>query len=39
MIVCENLVKIYKVADIEVFALQVLDINVDKGKAPPKFNN
>ncbi len=29
---CENLVKIYKVADIEVFALQGLDMIVEKGE-------
>jgi ABC-type lipoprotein export system ATPase subunit len=29
---CENLVKIYKVADIEVFALQGLDLTVEKGE-------
>jgi ABC-type lipoprotein export system ATPase subunit len=29
---CENLVKIYKVADIEVFALQGLDLIVEKGE-------
>jgi ABC-type lipoprotein export system ATPase subunit len=32
MIVCENLVKIYKVADLEVFALQGLDLRVEKGE-------
>lgn len=32
MIVCENLVKIYKIADLEVFALQGLDLNVDDGE-------
>jgi ABC-type lipoprotein export system ATPase subunit len=31
-IVCENLVKIYKVADLEVFALQGLDLRVDMGE-------
>jgi ABC-type lipoprotein export system ATPase subunit len=31
-IVCENLVKIYKVADIEVFALQGLELTVEKGE-------
>ncbi len=29
---CENLVKIYKVADIEVFALQGLDMVIEKGE-------
>ena len=29
MIVCENLVKIYKTNDIEVVALQGLDLQVD----------
>jgi len=32
MIVCENLVKIYKVADLEVFALQGLDLTVETGE-------
>ncbi len=32
MIKCENLVKIYKTKDIEVMALQGLDINIDKGE-------
>jgi ABC-type lipoprotein export system ATPase subunit/bifunctional DNA-binding transcriptional regulator/antitoxin component of YhaV-PrlF toxin-antitoxin module len=32
LIVCENLVKIYKVADLEVVALQGLDLNVEKGE-------
>lgn len=32
MVVCENLVKIYKVADIEVVALQGLDLTVEKGE-------
>ncbi len=32
VIVCDNLVKIYKVADIEVVALQGLDLLVDKGE-------
>ena len=31
MVVCDNLVKIYKVADIEVVALQGLDLTVEKG--------
>lgn len=31
-ITCENLVKIYKVADIEVFALQGLDLIIEKGE-------
>ena len=30
MVVCDNLVKIYKVADIEVVALQGLDLTVEK---------
>jgi ABC-type lipoprotein export system ATPase subunit len=32
MIVCENLVKIYKVADLEVVALQGLDLTVTEGE-------
>ncbi|RNB85045.1 ATP-binding cassette domain-containing protein [Brevibacillus fluminis] len=32
MIVCENLVKIYKVADLEVVALQGLDMTVEAGE-------
>jgi ABC-type lipoprotein export system ATPase subunit len=32
MISCESLVKIYKVADLEVVALQGLDLEVDKGE-------
>jgi ABC-type lipoprotein export system ATPase subunit len=32
MITCENLVKIYKVADLEVVALQGLDLSVDAGE-------
>ena len=32
MIVCENLVKIYKTNDIEVVALQGLDLQVDPGE-------
>jgi ABC-type lipoprotein export system ATPase subunit len=32
LIVCENLVKIYKVADLEVVALQGLDLVVDEGE-------
>lgn len=32
MVVCDNLVKIYKVADIEVVALQGLDLMVEKGE-------
>ena len=31
-ITCENLVKIYKVADIEVFALQGLDLTIERGE-------
>jgi ABC-type lipoprotein export system ATPase subunit len=32
LVVCENLVKIYKVADLEVVALQGLDLRVDQGE-------
>jgi putative ABC transport system ATP-binding protein len=32
LIVCENLVKIYKIADLEVVALQGLDLIVEKGE-------
>lgn len=32
MIICENLVKIYKTSEIEVVALQGLDLTVDKGE-------
>jgi ABC-type lipoprotein export system ATPase subunit len=32
LVVCENLVKIYKVADLEVVALQGLDLRVDLGE-------
>ena len=32
MVVCDNLVKIYKVADIEVVAVQGLDLTVEKGE-------
>jgi ABC-type lipoprotein export system ATPase subunit len=31
-IICDNLVKIYKIADLEVVALQGLDLTVDKGE-------
>jgi len=31
-IICDNLVKIYKVADLEVFALQGLDLVIDRGE-------
>ena len=31
-ILCENLVKIYKIAEIEVMALQGLDLTVKKGE-------
>jgi ABC-type lipoprotein export system ATPase subunit len=31
-VVCENLVKIYKVADLEVLALQGLDLQIEKGE-------
>ncbi|UUZ79207.1 hypothetical protein LJK88_28875 [Paenibacillus sp. P26] len=32
MIHCDNLVKIYKVADLEVVALQGLDLHVEAGE-------
>ena len=32
MVICENLVKIYKTADIEVVALQGLDLTVEAGE-------
>ena len=32
LIICDNLVKIYKVADLEVFALQGLDLIVERGE-------
>jgi ABC-type lipoprotein export system ATPase subunit len=32
LILCENLVKIYKVADLEVVALQGLDLIVERGE-------
>lgn len=32
LVVCENLVKIYKIADLEVVALQGLDLIVDRGE-------
>jgi len=32
LIVCDNLVKIYKVADLEVVALQGLDLSIDSGE-------
>ncbi|MEJ6951061.1 ABC transporter ATP-binding protein [Natronospora cellulosivora (SeqCode)] len=32
IIQCENLVKIYKIADLEVFALQGLELNIKKGE-------
>ena len=32
IIVCENLVKIYKTKDLEVLALQGLDLNIAKGE-------
>jgi ABC-type lipoprotein export system ATPase subunit/bifunctional DNA-binding transcriptional regulator/antitoxin component of YhaV-PrlF toxin-antitoxin module len=32
LIICENLVKIYKVADLEVVALQGLDLTVERGE-------
>ena len=32
LIVCDNLVKIYKVADLEVVALQGLDLTVKRGE-------
>ena len=32
MIRCENLVKIYKTSDVEVVALQGLDLDVERGE-------
>ena len=32
LIICDNLVKIYKIADLEVVALQGLDLVVDEGE-------
>lgn len=32
MVVCENIVKIYKARDLEVFALQGLDLTIEKGE-------
>ena len=32
MVICDNLVKIYKTSDIEVVALQGLDLTVKKGE-------
>ena len=32
LIICDNLVKIYKVADLEVFALQGLDLIIERGE-------
>ena len=32
MIICDNLVKIYKTPDLEVVALQGLDLTVEKGE-------
>jgi len=32
LVVCENLVKIYKIADLEIVALQGLDLTVDRGE-------
>ena len=32
IIICENLVKIYKTKDLEVMALQGLDMNIQKGE-------
>ncbi|HEY5467172.1 MAG TPA: ATP-binding cassette domain-containing protein, partial [Clostridia bacterium] len=32
MVECENLVKIYKTIDLEVLALQGLDLNVEQGE-------
>ena len=32
LITCENLVKIYKVADLEVIALQGLDLSIAEGE-------
>jgi ABC-type lipoprotein export system ATPase subunit len=39
MILCENLVKIYKVADLEVVALQGLDLAVDRGEVMAIIGN
>jgi len=32
MIVCENLIKIYKIANLEVVALRRLDLTVERGE-------
>ena len=32
LVICDNLVKIYKIADLEVVALQGLDLTVDRGE-------
>ncbi|HCI80337.1 MAG TPA: ABC transporter, partial [Ktedonobacter sp.] len=32
LVICDNLVKIYKVADLEVVALQGLDLEVNQGE-------
>ncbi|WP_127580038.1 ABC transporter ATP-binding protein [Paenibacillus koleovorans] len=39
MIVCENLVKIYKVSDLEVVALQGLDLQIDEGELTAIIGN
>jgi ABC-type lipoprotein export system ATPase subunit len=39
MIVCEDLVKIYKTADLEVFALQGLDLRVEQGELMAMIGN
>ena len=39
MILCENLVKIYKTAEIEVIALQGLDLSVDRGEVMAIIGN
>ena len=36
IIICENLVKIYKTKDSEVLALQGLEINIAAGKLSPE---
>ena len=39
MIECENLVKIYKTKDIEVLALQGLDVRVERGELTAIIGN
>ena len=39
MILCENLVRIYKVADLEVVALQGLDLSVERGEVMAIIGN